>query len=89
MDFEAIPIIRFDIHNIKHSIQKYLGVEGSEVGEKIGESVEKAVREYDFDRQVKMVVDETINTTIENIFKYGKGQKIVKEAVLKSLGMSE
>ncbi len=78
---DFMPAIRLEIQGMKASIINALGIDGSVLGEELKDKIEKAVIAYDWDTQVKTIVDEELGKTINSYFKYGPGQTALSEAV--------
>jgi len=85
MDLEAVPIIKFDIENIRQTIRMHLGTSVHELGEKIEEGIESAVASYDFDGKVTTILHEVLSKEIDNFFKFGFGRQVVKSIIEKTL----
>ena len=81
MKYEAIPTLRFEIDSVKSTIMSHLGVLGSELGDEISKSIDKAVATYPFDDKVRGIVHDAINSNIESYFKYGKGGESIRESI--------
>lgn len=85
MNAEAIPIIRFQIENLKHQIASHLGAVGSELGEAVENAVDKAVAEYDFDGEVSRIVSQVVSEELQAFYTYGRGRLIIREALDQAL----
>jgi len=81
MDYEAIPTLKIEIQNMKHSIIAHLGATGSELGEALNGEIMAAVDNYPWQKQVTAIVHEVLNKKIESYFSYGPGSKAVDAAV--------
>ncbi len=82
MDYDAMPRLRIEVEHMRHSIISHIGASGSELGEALEGEITKALENYPWERQVKAIVHETLNSMIESYFKYGEGSKAVRAAVL-------
>lgn len=86
MDQQAMPILKLEIERLSHTINSMLGIHGSELGEMLQVSVEKAVASYDMDAKVNDVVKRCVDSQIENYFKFGPGAKAIKAMIDSSFG---
>ena len=85
MNYESVPIIRFEIENLKHQVATMLGIIGSELNDAISSEMEKAVADYDFEKEVRQAVNECLNEAIHNYWKYGKGREAIQQAVKEAI----
>ncbi len=85
MDIKSIPIIRVEIDQLKHSIISHMGVYGSVLGEVIDAEIEKAIVNYDFEGEVRLIVNDAISSELKSYFAYGIGRTVIREAVTASL----
>jgi len=83
MHSKGMPLIRIQVEHMKHAIIEHMGLVGSELGERIGEEVDKAIIAYKWEERIHGIVHNTLNTEIAHYFNYGKGNKIIKEAIAK------
>lgn len=82
MNYEAMPILRMEVEGMKAAIMTHLGVRGSELGQELSKAVDKAVAGFDWDGEVKRIVEASLRLKIESYFSYGgKGAKAVEAAV--------
>ena len=81
MNVEGMPIIRLEVDRLKYSIVSAMGIRGSELEEKISQSVDKAIMNFDFDGEVRSVFDKVMKTEIHNYFSYGKGAESIRVAI--------
>lgn len=86
MDYQAMPILKVEIKRLSHTINSMLGTHGSELGELLQSSVEKAVASYDMDAKVNEVVKQCIDKHVENYFKFGPGAKAIGSMINASFG---
>ena len=85
MNIENVPLIRFELENIRHQIKSHLGTAGSELGEMIDKSIQNAISDYDFDGKVIKITHEIITEEIENFFKHDPGRDVVKATIAETL----
>ena len=85
MDYNAIPRLRFEIEGIKSQITAHLGLHGSELGDAINKEIDKAVKSYDFEGQVRHVVYTCLTNKIREYFETGDGKLLIESAIKESL----
>lgn len=79
--FENLPVLKFEIENMKAQILSYLGAAGSELGEYIAAQIELSVKSYPWEERVKELVHIKIDAAIEYYFKYGPGAQSISRAI--------
>ena len=58
-----------------------LGASGSELGECIGDQIDKAVSEYDLEGEVKRIVDKSITESVERYMLHGAAKDAINTMV--------
>jgi len=89
MNYEAMPLVRIQVENMKHSILNHMGVIGSEYAEALDEQIQKALNDYPWEQEVKRIVREEVTAQIQGFFKYGNGHRAISESIeeaFKNLG---
>lgn len=89
LDFSAIPIIRVEVDRLKSSIVHMLGMQGSILGERVAEQIDRAIADYPWQQQVEEAVSTAVTKAISQYFNYGRGWVAIKEAVEQGLEMAE
>ena len=81
MNFDAVPIIKIELENMRHSIMAHLGIVGSELSEILDKKIQEAIESYDFSGKVNAIVSTVITEAIEYCFRYGGGRQCINETV--------
>lgn len=81
MKYEAIPLLKLTVENMKHQIISHLGIHGSELGKALDKEISRAVELFPWEEKVTEIVFDALNNHIENFFRYGKGSIAIQEAV--------
>lgn len=89
MDYRAMPILKFEIENLRHAVMSHMGVVGSEMGDAIEAQFKKAVDEFPWEATVRRLAFEAMTTAIENHFNYGAGRKAIDKAIDEALASLE
>lgn len=85
MKFEATPVIRLEIENMRHAIVHRMGVAGSQLGEYMNAEIQRQIDSYPWEEKVRAAVHGAITDAIEAHFKYGKGYQVLRDAIDASL----
>ena len=67
MDFELMPMIRFEIEGIKAQVLRGLGLYGSKLGEYVEKQIDQAFHVYDFERTVSEAITRGFDKAIYNL----------------------
>ena len=81
MRSEFMPQIKLSVQQMTANMVQCIGVEGSDYGEYVKASIEKAVNEIDYDTIIKAEITLCVHESIKAYFSYGQGQRKVKDAV--------
>lgn len=68
-DMGRIPILEMELRYIAHSVKTALMVHEDTIKEGIGEAVEHAIKNFDFEGRIETVAEGIINETIERRIK--------------------
>jgi hypothetical protein len=87
MKFEAIPILRLEIQNLKHTICQAIGIEGSELEQVIEKAIEQEAHKIipQVSKIVKDSMEEVITERVRTYFNFGKGRKAIDDAIEKAV----
>lgn len=85
----GFPVIRLELHGMKHTVLKALSEEMIKIDEQIQEAMEAALKTENIKRIVTEAVEKelkaAINSEIENFYRYGAGRKAIAAAVVERL----
>lgn len=84
-----IPILRLELEGIKKTLLTALWKHNCEIEHLVSQAVKEYCTEenlYDLiQNQARQVIASTIETEITNFYAYGKGRKVIQEAVKQTL----
>jgi len=81
MDYSAIPIIKLELDQMKHSMLTHLGLVGGELSKAVSEQLDNVIANFDFSHTVSVAANRAISETIENYFHYGEGRQLIKATI--------
>ena len=79
------PIIRLELERMKHSMLTHLGVYHQEISDQVEKYMDGAIKNFDFGSAVEEASRDAIVETINGYFKYGDGNRFIREVITKSL----
>lgn len=86
---DTIPILRFEVEGMKHSMLLALSNHAVEMDKLIRDAVEQFCTEENLQRVLNEATNRclkaAIDSEIEQFFRYGKGREAVKRAVAETL----
>ena len=85
MDFESVPIVRLELENMRRTILRHMGVEGSELGAVLNKRISEAIKTYNFSTKVSAIANSVIDEQINAYFRHGLGRKCIQKAVQDAL----
>lgn len=88
-----MPRITMQLEGLKDTIQVAMIGQMDEINAYVQEATDKYCSQENLkeliEHQVKTIIDATIKENIDHYYRYGDGQKIIKEVVLSKLVMNE
>lgn len=82
MDF---PVIRLELQQMKQAMLVALAQYNSEIETIVAEKLEQAIREFDYEGQVRRIADDVlqlvIKQSIESYFRYGAGRDAINAVI--------
>jgi len=79
------PIIRLELERMKHSMLTHLGAYHQEISDQVEKYMEGAIKNFDFGSAVEEASHEAIKDTINGYFKYGDGNRFIRDVITNSL----
>ena len=81
MKSEMVPIIKFEVEHMKHTLMAHLGLCGSELGGYVAAAMGRAVENYPWEQNVTNIVHSVLTYEIEQYFTHGPGKDLISQAV--------
>jgi len=82
---DQYPLIKIEIDQMKHTILHHFNSYQKNISDYVKEQIESAVKNYDFEGEVKQAVYQVISRSLEDYFKWGDGNKLISNALNEAL----
>ncbi len=79
--FDELPAVRFTIEGLKTKVLHAVSMLTDEMDFAIQAQVEKAIAEFNWEREVRQLTVTCIRSQLEHYFKYGEGYTQIKSAI--------
>ena len=85
MDSGMMPTIRLEVDNMKAAIMHHMGLRNDDYAKAIDEAITKQLIEFDFEGELKRVMNKVVAEEIHNYFSYGPGNQAIREGVREAI----
>ena len=79
--FDELPTVRFTVEGLKTKVLHALSMVTDDLSEHVRAEVEKAVKEFNWERHVRELAEQCIRSQLEHYFKFGEGYHQIKSAI--------
>ena len=81
-------MIKLSLENMKKQIVFAMSEYSTQIGEQVEAHMNNIIKDFDFEKAVRGVMNEVIDDAIKHYFKDGDGRKIITEAISESISES-